>query len=215
MIGALWTRRAAALGVAGLVGAPIQVLGQAQASDAARVEELAGRAMAEGLGEPRALDAGLPVFVGETVATGADSRLALGLGGTTLVRLGPLTRLKIDQFLLKSGAGLTLQSGSMTFDRPETERKTPVTVRGRFGLVAVRGTSFFLGPSRGVIGVFVQRGTVEVTAGGETVRLERGEGVDLSEARTTRSALVAPTSRPGKPTSWSADRIREALESVR
>jgi hypothetical protein len=52
-------------------------------------------------------------------------------------------------------------------------------VRSPYGLMAVRGTTFFAGPSNDVFGVFVARGVVAVTGGGRTVVLRLGLGTNI------------------------------------
>jgi hypothetical protein len=77
-------------------------------------------------------------------------------------------------------------------------------IRGQFGLIAIRGTRIFVGPSNGVIGVFVVNGQVDVTSGGRSVVLRAGEGTNL----------VAPGVPPTPPVHWGEGRIRAALASV-
>ena len=79
-----------------------------------------------------------------------------------------------------------------------------VNIRSPFGLISVRGTRVFAGPSRGVFGVFVQHGSVTVTAGGKTVTLEDGFGTDIAR----RGAAPTPPAR------WGEERVRLALASV-
>jgi len=78
-------------------------------------------------------------------------------------------------------------------------------IHGPFGVIAVRGTRFFAGPSNKVFGVFVEEGTVTVSAAGRQVILRAGEGTDI------RSAGARPT----PPTRWGQARISAAYASVR
>ena len=55
-------------------------------------------------------------------------------------------------------------------------RPVAVKIRSSYGLIAVRGTKFFAGPSNGVFGVFVDHGTVTVSGGGSEVVLQAGRG---------------------------------------
>jgi ferric-dicitrate binding protein FerR (iron transport regulator) len=77
-------------------------------------------------------------------------------------------------------------------------------VRGSFGLITIRGTRVFVGPSNGVIGVFVVHGLVDVTSGGHGVVLQTGQGTDIA----------APGAPPTQPHPWGERRIRAALASV-
>lgn len=172
---------------------------------AGRVDDVFGQAMAELRRDSRRLASGETVFVGDTVTTAEASRIALMVGEATTIRLGPEARLRIDRFIMNAGGTLTLQSGPMTFNRPPSAAPQPMTIRGAFGMIAVRGTHFFAGPSRGKIGVLVVRGSVSVRSGGQIVNLNEGEGTDI----------VTIGASPSKPSRWSGERVDEALNSVR
>jgi hypothetical protein len=177
----------------------------AEASErAGRVDDVVGQAMAQLEKDRRPLASGGNIFVGDTVTTAAASRLGLLVGEATNIRLGPQARLKIDRFIMNAGGTLTLQSGPMTFNRPPSAAPQPMAIRGAFGMIAVRGTQFFAGPSRGKSGVLVLRGSVAVRSGGETVILTAGEGTDV----------VRRGAKPTPPSRWADARIAEALASV-
>lgn len=152
----------------------------------------------------RSLASGGELLVQDEVETQADSFARLDLSGGTRVHLGSRARLLIDSFVADMGGVLELGEGAMVFDRAEDLSKLDVTVRSRFGLIAVRGTTFFAGPNRDVFAVFVKRGTVDVAAAGETRRLVAGEGVDIP----------LPGAPPGDVRQWGDARIREALASA-
>jgi len=178
----------------------------AMAADAAGlVEDIKGEAFAEAGNLRRALEKAAKVFVGDNVATGSSSRLTMLLGEDTTIRLGEKAHLVIDQFLSTTGGEISLQSGPMLFERPSGSRPMPVKIKSSYGLIAVRGTTFFAGPSNDVFGVFVQQGTVVVSNAGSEVTLNAGEGTNLA----------TPASRPTAPVRWGAERIRKALDSVK
>jgi ferric-dicitrate binding protein FerR (iron transport regulator) len=127
------------------------------------------------------------------------------LGEDTTIRLGENAHLVIDQFLSTTGGEISLQSGPMLFERPTGARPMPVKIKSSYGLIAVRGTSFFAGPSNDVFGVFVEHGTVVVSNAGAEVTLNAGEGTNLA----------TPTSRPTAPVQWGQERVRKALDSVK
>src|SRR5277367_6617790 len=102
------------------------------------------------------------LFIGDTVATGEQSAISLHLGTATQVKLGAEARLRIDRFVVNAGGVLVLESGGMVYDHDQKGDQANVAVRVPFGLVAVRGTRFFAGPSNGLFGVFVERGEVMV-----------------------------------------------------
>jgi ferric-dicitrate binding protein FerR (iron transport regulator) len=145
------------------------------------------------------------LLLGDLVWTASRSHTALGLDMGARIDLGPGAQLVLDAFVAQSQGDLVLNAGAMIFDRDEDLPKVDVTVRSQYGLISVRGTQFFAGPSRGVFGIFVARGAVRVNAGGARVRLTAGEGVDIA----------APGDAPSDVIQWGAERIAEAYASVR
>lgn len=150
------------------------------------------------------LKAGASLMDHDFVKTGAKSFAALELGDDTSLLLGSDTELLIDTFIAGQGGTIELGTGQMVFDRPEGLAKIDLTMRTAFGMIGVRGTKFFAGPSRGVFGVFVEHGLVEVTGGGVTRQVGRGQGVDIA----------TPGAAPSEVAQWGGARIREAYASV-
>jgi hypothetical protein len=150
------------------------------------------------------LKAGASLMDHDFVATGKESFAELALGDDTSLLLGSETELLIDTFIAGQGGTIELGTGQMVFDRPEGLAKIDLTVRTAFGMIGVRGTKFFTGPSRGVFGVFVEHGLVEVTGGGVTRQVGRGQGVDIA----------SPGAAPSEVAQWGDARIREAYASV-
>ena len=140
---------------------------------------------------------------GDEVATAAASLATLELFTRTRIQLGPQSRFTIDRFTADLG-GVVSIGGAMVFDRPDTLPGIDLQVQSAFGQIGVRGTRFFAGPSNGAFSVFVQRGRVEVRAGGEIRSLGAGEGVDIA----------SPGAAPGAVASWGAPRIAAAFASV-
>jgi hypothetical protein len=168
------------------------------------VESVRGEAFAQTAARRRELRQQAEVFVGDLVATGVNSALALVLGSATHIRLGAETELQIDRFLADAGGILELGRGSMLFDRNEAASKADATVRSPFGLIAVRGTRFFAGPSNGVFGVFVERGRVLVAGSRSAVEVSAGLGTDID----------LPGADPTAPHPWAAARVARALADV-
>jgi ferric-dicitrate binding protein FerR (iron transport regulator) len=175
------------------------------AEPAGVVEDLRGEAFAEANAIRRALDRAAPIFLSDEVGTGPGSRLRMRLGRDTVLQLGEQAHLKIDRFLVDAGGEITLQSGALLFDRPSGRTPVPMQVHTPFGLIAVRGTRFFAGPSNGRFGVFVERGTVVVVAATGRVTLHSREGTDFE----------SPGAGPTPVKRWQQPRIRAALDSVR
>ena len=144
--------RRGALGF-GLAGACLAATPARAADLAGKVETLRGEAFAQAATR-RALAVAAAVFVGDAVATGAQSALGLRLGDRDGGQAGAEARLRIDRFLVNAGGVLVLERGACctttTAAWPERGRRARP-----FGLIAVRGTRFFAGPSNGVFGVFV------------------------------------------------------------
>ncbi len=163
-----------------------------------------GEAMAELGRERRALAADGPVFIGDRVATGDATRAALRLGQATELRLGERARITIDRFLTEAGGTITLGAGALLVDKTPGSDPRSLRIRSSYGVIAVRGTRFFAGPSNGVFGVFVARGKVSVRAAGRTVTLETGQGTDIAR----------PGAAPTPARDWGVARIRAALAQV-
>jgi hypothetical protein len=171
------------------------------AGDVAAVK---GDAAAETTNVRRPLAQGGQVFVDDTVTTGAAARLTLQLGRSTRLQLGEAVRLRLDRHLVNAGGSFDLQGGAMLFDRGVSAAKAETTFRSPYGLMVVRGTKFFAGPSKGVFGVFVFSGEVQVSAAGKTVKLTAGFGTDIAQ----------PGAAPTKAARWKPPRITAAMQSV-
>jgi ferric-dicitrate binding protein FerR (iron transport regulator) len=175
----------------------------AAATVAGYAEEIRGQVTAELAAQRRVLVPRGDVFLGDEVASGDRSRAALQLGRDTSLRLGANARVIIDRFIVNAGGVLTLEAGPLLLDKgPDTPGA--LQVRGSFGLITIRGTRVFVGPSNGVIGVFVVHGLIDVTSAGHSVMLQTGQGTDIA----------APGAPPTQPHPWGEKRIRAALASV-
>ena len=171
----LLTRRALLAGAGAASAVPLAPALGAQAVGA--VTQLVGQAFAG----RRALDANGPVYLEEMVRTDAGSRLAMKLGATTTLKLGPDTRVRIDKFLVDAGGELTLERGSMLFDGKDGGFPKGLNVKSPYAVIAVRGTSFFAGELDTPMEVFVYRGEVAVTSGRRVMQLLQGDGVSLGQ----------------------------------
>jgi hypothetical protein len=168
------------------------------------VEDVKGDAFADARDKRRALERAAPLFLNDVIGTGTDARLVLHLGTETTLRVGASARLTIDHFLVNVGGDISLQSGPILFDRPASAPPVSMQFHSSYGLIAVRGTRFFAGPSAGVFGVFVARGSVAVSAAGTQVVLEPGQGTNIAQ----------PGAAPSPPAPWGDERIRAAMQSA-
>jgi hypothetical protein len=198
----LVTRRRALLlaAAATLAGRPLK----AEETRAGTIDSMRGDAFAEGSKPRRALQPTAELFVGDLVETQTDSALVMHLGSATFVKLGALAKFRIDKFVIDAGGTFDLEQGPLVIDHNDKVKTESLQVRSPFGLIAVRGTMFFAGPSNGVFGVFVGRGLVAVTGGGQTVILRPGLGTNIAQ----------PGEAPSEPRRWSPGRITAALRSV-
>ena len=168
------------------------------------VESLTGASTAQARGATRTLAEGADIFVGDLVTTSEAARLVMKLGEATRVFMGASVKLRIDKYLAGKSGELRFEGGPMLIDRAESVPHMDLKLRSPFGLVALRGTKVFAGPSNGVFGVFVARGSVNFTSGGATVRVNAGQGSDVRR----------PGGRPSPARAWDEARIEAALASV-
>jgi ferric-dicitrate binding protein FerR (iron transport regulator) len=190
-----------------IVAIPAVLFGSSARAAAETIGEavdVRGKVVARQVQDVRGLAKGAALMLQDRVETAEKSFARLELAGRTTVRLGSKARLLIDRFVAEVGGVLELGEGAMLLDRSDKLPKLDITIRSQFALIAVRGTRFFAGPSKGVFGVFVVRGVVEVEAAGVTRRLRRGEGVDIAN----------PGDPPGEVARWKKPRIDAALKSV-
>ncbi|MBV9014356.1 MAG: FecR domain-containing protein [Alphaproteobacteria bacterium] len=172
-------------------------------SVAGYVAEVRGEVTAELAASRRVLVPRDTIFIGDDVLSGSQSRAALQLGRDTSLRLGANAQVRIDRFIVDAGGVLTLEGGPLLLNKAPGSAGM-LQIRGSFGLITVRGTGVFVGPSNGVIGIFVVHGEIYVLSGGRSVVLNTGEGTDIS----------APGAPPTPPARWGAARISAAYASV-
>ncbi len=194
----LTRRETLALGAGGLA-ALTESRDAFAAERAGSVAELVGNATASIEGKTRSLAIEGAVLLGDLLSTEEDARLALLLGTRTKLRLGGGTELRIDRYIADAGGEIEFAQGTIGFDRKGRPADGNLRFKTPYGLIAVRGTVFYAGPSRGTFGVVVQRGSVAVSAAGKTVLLGPGQGTDIAE----------PGSQPTQPSFWKTERILE------
>lgn len=199
------TRRILLGALAGTAFAGVPGRAQAEKAAVGAVSELKGEASAERNKETRKLAINASLFLGDTLTTAAESRLRAFLGRKTSLRVGSRTTVTIDTFIVNRGGELSLASGAILLDSGAGKFPAGLSVQSPFALIAVRGTRFFAGDIEGTFGVFVVRGSVSVTAGGKTARLNAGEGTDIAR----------PGDPPGPVKKWGEPKIAKAMALVR
>jgi hypothetical protein len=180
-------------------------LGANAQENAGAVTSVTGQAFADRSTERRTLAPQAAILVGDRVGTGPASRVSLLLGRDTTLRLGERGSVVIDRFLMNAGGEISLESGPLMFDRPSGSPPEGVRIRSPYGLIAVRGTRFFVGPDGAALGIFVERGVVTVQAGGRTVRVSAGLG----------TTIPGPGAGPGEVKRWAPERITALFGSLR
>lgn len=201
-VSGLFSRRAVlrAIGAASVVslGRPAFA-----ARDVGHVGNVSGKGYAGGT-LVRPLQAKERLQMGDKVWTEVASRATLVLDLGAVVHMGPEAHLVLDRFLAESSGVLTLERGAIVFDRDDDLPGIDLQIRSAFAQIGLRGTRFFAGPNRGAFSVFVERGSVFVTAAGKNVVLRAGDGVDVPGPGAPASAV----------TRWPSARISEAFSGV-
>lgn len=204
VMGRLRIDRRGLLGLGSLaMAAPGSALAQ-EPPPVGSVRAVAGRAEAERGTQLRVLAQAGSVFSGDRITTGAGARAIFALGAATELRLGAEARIRIDRFLINAGGIIDLDGGAIFVDKDPAAPGGSLSLRSSHGLIAVRGTRFYAGPSNGLFGVFVERGAVAVAGGGRQVVVRAGEGTDVA----------SPGAAPTDPKTWGQRRIQAALAQV-
>lgn len=170
------------------------------------VAEVTGPAQLIHLGEAKPMVPGDKLAEGDTALTQENALALLILETETRLNMGPATEVVLSKYLADAGGTITVggaAGGALVFDRAEDLPPVDLVFQTAFGEIGVRGTRFFVGPSKDTYAVFCQRGQVVVSASGVTRTLGPGDGVDLT-------AGGAPT----EVAQWGAPRIEAAFASV-
>ena len=143
-------------------------------------------------GASRSLAPASPIFLNETVETGASSRAELELGDKSRLALGERAQVVIDEFVAGSGGNsvLKLVRGALRYTSGVAKGARKVALVTPVVTIGIRGTDFWFGPIEGAFGVVLLDGVVEVTNQGVP-------SFSTSQAREPSSS--APTSRPANP----------------
>ena len=200
------TRRACLAACAGAGFGFVPLANSMAAERIGRVARVVGEASAELEGASRRLLPDSNVLVGDLLLTGKSSRLGVELGPRTNVSLGENCKLRIDKYLAGVEGDFTLEAGVMKFDAqvPAGQKRPDLKFKSIYGLLSVRGTTFYAGPNRGNFALLVMAGTVAISAGGVEVMVGAGEGIDIAR----------PGERPPPVRRWGQPRIQEMLAAV-
>jgi hypothetical protein len=168
---------------------------QAAAQEAiGAVSRIQGAASGARAGATQALSLNAPVFLNETVSTGAAARLELTFKDDTRLTLGENAKLMLHRHVFNPAAG----RGSIRFrvvgalrflsGRVSKLARSDVSVTTPVAAVGIRGTEFWSGPiDDQALGVFLIEGAVRVSnAAGVQILNRPGQGTNI--ARGGRSA---------------------------
>ena len=214
------TRRiAAAFFFLALALAPLVAKAQEAVEEAppviGEVMEVEGAAtLQSGESPPQTATADMPVYLGDKIATGADSRVLIVFIDETEITLSDDTQLTIDEYIFDPeddtsnkaiysfGRGVFQYVSGLIAKRadPDVTLKTPV------GTLGIRGTTVWGGDTdSGAYGVYVEEGFVTVeTDAGETL-LRQGEGSDVQ----------GRAFHPGPAMAWAPEKLERSRKRLR
>ncbi|MCF8466586.1 MAG: FecR family protein [Sneathiella sp.] len=158
------------------------------------------------------LQVGAVVRENDEIQSGPDARVEITFTDGTKLTISENSVIAIDKFLFDPDADvgtilLRALQGPFRFITGNIGKleKKQIEVQSRFGVIGVRGTDFWAGPSQNVYGVLLLKGIVTVfnREGGRILSVP-GEGVNLKSANEP----------PGEVTVWGAARAQAALDTV-
>jgi len=183
-------------------------MGVDAAEKAGTVSRLKGAAIATQAGESRALAVGAPVFIGDRLSTGRDTRIEMNMTDGTILTLGDHSTFILEDYGESRGAVMELVqavllgvSGSLAKLRDDG-----MTIQTPVATIGIRGTTFWGGQETDRLGVVMLEGTaVTVTTAGGTV--------ELTEPYASTN-VTDPTQVPTPPGTWSPERLATARKTV-
>lgn len=187
---------------AGLLATGLLPRAASAAEPIGTVAEVTGEGTLTRDGEGQPMAPGLEVREGDTAITAENALALLILEEETRISMGPAATVVLQKFLAEVGGTIQV-GGAIVFDRAEERPPVDLTFATAYGEIGVRGTRFFVGPSRGEYAVFCQRGRVTVSNAGVTRELGPGDGVNMAEGGA-----------PSEVTRWGDARVAEAFASV-
>ena len=164
-------------------------LAQAQTL-AGSVVGASGQTSAQRGGQQVALAIGAPIYVGDTVQTGADGKLKLRMNDGSVLSLAPSSNLRVDNYLVdgsgrRQGATLSVGQGLLRSVTAPVDRPASFEVDTAIGTAAVRSTDWFVDTASGQEQVSVMSGSVVLAsrATGRSVVIPQGSGSRLFAGR--------------------------------
>lgn len=158
------------------------------------------------------LATGSAIHQGDELRTGAGSRLEMRFLDDTSLTLGADARLVIDAYVFepagdRGAIAVNAVTGALRFvsGRLGDVSDRQMTIRTAFATIGIRGTDFWAGPLRGIYGVLLLEGVIDVTNAATTRVLDApGAGVDVPDTDQP----------PGEVVIWGAAKAAEALATT-
>lgn len=160
----------------------------------------------------KALDEDDPVYFGETITTGNNTKMVVLLVDDTEITLGEEAELTIDEYVVtpstpeNNRATFNILKGAflLTSGLVGKTDDPDVTINTAVGSIGLRGTTVWGGPIDGEYGVLVQMGEVDVYNEHGKVRLYPGQG----------SFVPSRDKSPRKIGSWDPSLTKRAINRV-
>ena len=157
------------------------------------------------------LQLGAPVFQGDSILTGPDSKIRIAFADGSELTVGPDSEVLLDEYAV-TGAGhrqagfLTLLRGIARAAVAGAAGAAPFSIRTRLAVASARSTDWLTEAARERTSVFVAEGSVAVqgAGGGAGVLLAAGYGTD-----------VLPGQPPSPAKRWGAARVEQATARTR
>lgn len=186
----LWATQSPAAEV--IIGSVLAVRGEVSRGDDAKQSPLEAKA---------------PVYLGDTIVTGAG-KAKIGLNDGTVISVGENTRLRLSMYQSASNSfttRLNVVAGALRLLVARISTGGHFEIESETAIAAVRGTDWLMDAAADMTGVAIITGAVTVSSKGKpgtTVVLDTpGYGTDVARGE-------APT----HPHAWGAQRLAKALE---
>lgn len=163
------------------------------------------------------LNTGDTVYRDQIIRTAADSSTVLVFRDQSSMAIGPLSEVRLDEFVFKASAGprtVDAVKGFFRFISGAGAGAHDYSVRTPHATIAVRGTTFDVRVTESGTMVVLHDGAVDVCSAGECRSLAPGQAVE-----TRNKGKGMDEVRPIRPTDWtyggSAKEHRAALDAAR
>ncbi|HTK85778.1 MAG TPA: FecR domain-containing protein [Patescibacteria group bacterium] len=164
-----------------------------QAFMAANVDDVRGTVTGRHAGLTTAVPLGVnyPIFVGDTIETGDDGRVALTFADGAQIGLGPKGKLVIDEYVYdpaKPDTGkVRLGILDTVFELIDGDlgkaKNADVQLNLNYGSIGIRGTHILRGIKDGECWVYVMDGSVDVFNDAGHIHLAAGEGTKMKDKK--------------------------------